>query len=90
MQAGIKVTQKPDEGTISLDHTAYIESVIKRFNLEGAKDKHTPLPPKTYLTSEDCPKTVDKKEVKVYQQLLGSLMYVACGTRPDIAFAVNS
>jgi hypothetical protein len=86
----IKVTQRQDEGTISLDQTDYIESVIKRFNLEGAKDKHTPLPPKTYLTSEDCPKTVDKKEVKVYQQLLGSLMYVACGTRPDIAFAVNS
>ncbi len=45
----------------------------------GAKDKHTPLPPKSYLTSEDCPKTADrdKKGIKVYQQLLGSLMYVA-------------
>jgi hypothetical protein len=87
---GIKVTQNTDEGTISLDQTAYIESVLKRFNMEAAKDKHTPLPPKTYLTTEDCPQTINKKEVKVYQQLLGSLMYVACGTRPDVAFAVNS
>ncbi len=87
---GIKVTQKPDEGTISLDQSAYIESVLKRFNMEGSKDKHTPLPPRTYLTTDDCPKVANKKEVKVYQQLLGSLMYIACATRPDIAFAVNS
>ena len=31
-----------------------------------------------------------KKDVKVYQQLWGSLMYVACGTRADVASAVNT
>jgi hypothetical protein len=64
-------------------------AIVKRLNLEGAKDKHTPLPPKTY--SEDCPKTADKKGVKVYQQLLGSLMYVCCmWHKANVAFAVNS
>ena len=87
---GINVIQDLEAGTISFDQTAYIDSVIKRFNMVGCKTKHTPLPPKTYLTSQDCPATPDKKDVKTYQQLMGSLMYVACGTRPDIAFAVNS
>jgi hypothetical protein len=87
---GINVTQDLQAGTIAFDQTAYIESVLKRFNMEGCKDKYTPLPPRTYLTSEDSPKTPNKRDVKTYQQLMGSLMYVACGTRPDIAFAVNS
>ena len=78
------------KGTISFDQTAYIDSVAKRFNMQECKPKYTPLPPKVFLTSQDCPATPNKKDVKVYQQLLGSLMYVACGTRPDIAFAVNS
>jgi hypothetical protein len=54
--------------------------------MEGCKDKYTPLPPRTYLTSEDSLKTPNKRDVKTYQQLMGSLMYVACGTRPDIAY----
>ena len=42
------------------------------------------------LTKADCPDVPDKLRIKVYQQLIGSLMYVACATRPDIAFAVNT
>ena len=87
---GINVKQDLVKGTISFDQTSYIESVVKRFNMAGCKPKYTPLPPKIQLTSQDCPATPIKKDVKVYQQLLGSLMYVACGTRPDVAFAVNS
>jgi hypothetical protein len=87
---GIKVTQDTEAGTITMDQTAYIESVAKRFNMYDCKAKYTPLPPKEHLSSADCPTTPIKRNVKVYQQLVGSLMYVAGGTRPDIAFAVNS
>ena len=87
---GIKFTQDPDNGTISLDQTAYIDAILKRFGMEDCKDKHTPLEPGVHLSAEDCPANPDKKDVRTYQQLIGSLMYVACGTRPDIAFAVSA
>jgi hypothetical protein len=67
-----------------------IDAVLKRFNLQDAAEKPTPLPPHVHLSKADCPATPDKQRVKVYQQLVGSLMYISCGTRPDIAFAVNS
>jgi hypothetical protein len=42
------------------------------------------------LSKDDCPTFPVKEDVKVYQQLIGSLMYIACGTRQDIAYSVNS
>ena len=87
---GINFTHDLKNGRISLDQTAYIDSVLKRFNMEGAGDKFTPLPPHEHLTKDDSPRVPDKQRVKIYQQLIGSLMYAACATRPDIAFAVNT
>ena len=87
---GMKFTQDPENGTISIDQSAYIDAVLKRFSMEDCTEKETSLPPHHNMDSSDCPKEPVKQDVKVYQQLIGSLMYIACGTRPDIAYAVNS
>jgi hypothetical protein len=87
---GMKFTCDKKKGTISMDQRAYIEHVLKRFNMEGSKDKHTPFVPHVHLSKSDCPEQANKDDIKMYQQLIGSLMYIACGTRPDIAYAVNT
>jgi hypothetical protein len=87
---GMKFTQDKKTGTIHIDQRAYIRHVLKRFNMENAHAKDTPLPPHIHLSKSDCPATPDKDAIKCYRQLIGSLMYIACGTRPDIAYAVNT
>jgi len=87
---GMKFTHNKTTGAISIDQRAYIDNVLKRFKLEDCKTKPTPLTPHVHLSKNDCPEVPDKKAVKLYQQLIGSLMYIACGTRPDIAYAVNT
>lgn len=47
--------------------------------------RNTPMDPGLKLTKTDDP-IID---VKKYQKIIGSLMYLMLGTRPDIAFAVN-
>ena len=58
--------------------------------MSDANERDTPLEPKVRLSKADCPAVPDRKVVKAYQQLVGSLMYIACATRPDIAYAVNT
>lgn len=35
------------------------------------------------------PNNYEEIEFQEYQRLIGKLMYLACGTRPDIAFAIG-
>jgi hypothetical protein len=51
-----------------------------------------PLDPNTKLSKDQCPKTEAEKESMKnvpYRQAIGSLMWAAVATRPDIAFAVS-
>jgi hypothetical protein len=86
----MKFTKDDNASTITIDQTAYIENVLKRFNMMDCKIKLTPMVSGQHLSKSDCPETPNKEEVKMYQQLIGSLMYISCGTRPDIAYAVNT
>lgn len=68
--------------------TRYIKDVLSRFGMEVCKTVCTPLDPSIKLVK---PETPDKNYMKSvpYQKLIGSLLYISTGTRPDITFAVN-
>ena len=86
----MKFTQNLTEGTITIDQRAYTDCVLKHFNMYDCKPKPTLMTPNLHLSKSDCPEVPNKEQVKQYQQLIGSLMYIACSTRPDIAYAVNT
>ena len=52
-----------------------------------ANDTKTPLPAGVHLTKSETPSSTNIRTE--YQQLIGTLLYAALGTRPDIAFAVT-
>ena len=69
-----------------------IDALAARFNLENAHPVSTPLDPNARLTREHSPKTqaeADEMADVPYRQLVGSLMYLAVATRPDISYAVQ-
>jgi hypothetical protein len=60
--------------------------------MKNCKGVTTPINPNEKLSKEMCPKTEEEKkavEMLPYQSLVGSLMYLAVSTRPDIAHAVS-
>ena len=84
---GIRITRDRAHRCIWIDQEAYIDSAITRFHLMNANDTKTPLPTGIHLTKSETPSSMNLRTK--YQQLIGTLLYAALGTRPDIAFAVT-
>jgi len=75
-----------DKGRILVDQVAYLNKVLQRFKLSNAKPVPTPLP-EGYQPMPNQGATNPELRAQ-FQQVIGSLLYIMLGTRPDIAFAV--
>ena len=73
--------------SILLDQCSYLDSVVERFGMTNAKFAQTPLPT-GYIPNQNEGE-VDAKLRSQFQQIIGSLLYIMLGTRPDIAYAVT-
>jgi hypothetical protein len=71
---------------IKLSQATYINKVLNKYNLQDAKIKSTPID--SYIKLEPNKEQASKEDIKLYQMLIGSLLYIMLGTRADIAFAV--
>jgi hypothetical protein len=82
---GVDVERTSDGIALSQQH--YIEKLLKKFRMETATSVSTPMDVNVKLQKEDgYSKPVDKS---LYQSMVGSLLYIAMITRPDIAYAVG-
>ena len=85
---GIKVKQDKESGSIWIGQPAYVENLLRRLGMQDSKPMSTPVE----VNSKLQPATTQAEPVNQieYQFAMGSLMYLAVSTRPDIAFAVNN
>ena len=80
-------------GDVHLVQEKYLGEVLQRFPVTKSRSTSTPLPPGCKLSHSDSLDTAaDKAEMAgiPYRSAIGSLMYLATCTRPDIAAAVSS
>jgi len=72
---------------IHLDQCVYLQKVVECCGMLNAKSASTPLPAGYYAAKNTEPVDVDLRSR--FQTVIGSLLYLMLGTRPDIAFAVT-
>lgn len=82
---GVRIARDYENNCITLDQENYIDQILKKFNMSECKSVSTPM------NTDIC---IDKVESVgdqnlPYQRLIGSLMYLAVLTRPDIAYTVS-
>ena len=86
-QEFLRMRIKRHKGCILVDQCDYLKKVLQRFNLQNAKAVPTPLPEGYHPMPNKNQSTPDLRSQ--YQQVIGSLLYIMLGTRPDIAYAVT-
>ena len=62
----------------------YVEKVLSRFGFSDCEPAPTPYDPSVLLRKDQ---RIPRDPLR-YSQIIGSLMYLASATRPDISFAV--
>ena len=81
----MRITRKGSE--IHLDQCAYLEKVLQRCGMQNAHSAPTPLPA-GYKPAANTGAVSPALRTK-YQTVIGSLLYLMLGTRPDICYAVT-
>lgn len=72
---------------IKICQQKFIEDTLKKFKMEDCKTTSTPMEPGLKL--ERCGKDESQHLNLPYKNLIGTLMYLAVATRPDIMFAIS-
>lgn len=78
---GFEIQENKD--SVQINQAKYIDKVLEKFNMVHCKPVVTPIEPNLKLElKEPCSDLP-------YQNLIGSLMFIAVATRPDIMYAVS-
>ena len=83
---GMEVFRDRETGHVRLTQTEYIETLLKKFEMNDAKSAESPFPHNTKLNSKDGS---DLDCATRYRELVGSLIHTMNFTRPDISYAVS-
>ena len=76
------IVKKTNSG-LHISQPTFVEGVLKKCGMEHSKPVSSPLEVKLEVGDEKF------KDVREYQVLVGSLVYLMTATRPDLAFAVS-
>lgn len=85
---GWQVTRDMKAGTLKIDQSAFIRDSIEEEGLSGCNSTNIPMKAGSFIDMQE-EDDYEETDLKAYQRLVGKLMYLSCGTRPDIAFVVG-
>lgn len=75
--------QQFEDGSIFINQSLYTQKILNKFKMDESNPVAVPIEKIEYPEND--------AEVKVpYREAVGSLMYLATATRPDLAFAVST
>ena len=86
---GMRISRDRSRRRIEVDQSGYIKAILDRFGMADANPHPTPLPAGADVHLVKNTAQATQADIKHYQSLIGSLLYVQIGTRPDISFAVS-
>ncbi|KAK2070916.1 hypothetical protein P8C59_005377 [Phyllachora maydis] len=90
---GVQIIRDRPKRHLWLNQLQYVEEAVSRFNLADSKPISIPLQPglvsQLQLKEDIASYLCNSTEIKLYQSLVGTAMYIMLLTRVDISFTVQ-
>jgi hypothetical protein len=93
---GFQIDRDRKAKSLKIHQTLYSTKLLERFKIDQLNATNLPVPAGTVLKKQDKyhdltddAKPLDSLEHQVYQQIVGSLIYLSNGTRIDLCYAVG-
>ncbi|CAI5476241.1 unnamed protein product [Closterium sp. Yama58-4] len=86
---GMHVERDLDHTWLKLHQEKFIKELGEKYGIENERKVATPLPAEFKLVKATEDEGVEAEEQQQFQSLVGSLLYAAVHTRPDISFSVG-
>ncbi|KAE8266961.1 hypothetical protein A4X09_0g5390 [Tilletia walkeri] len=81
---GIEIKRNREKRTLTMFQGRYAREVLERFGMSNCKPARTPMETKISLTPRA--EGEEKADAQLYRAIVGSLMWLAMGTRVDYGF----
>lgn len=90
----IKIDRDIDRQIVKLSQAKFVDKMLNRFGFANCRPVKTPMRPSEAVSHdrkerEEDEYTEGKIPNRLYREAIGSLLYLASATRPDISYAVN-
>lgn len=83
---GLEISRDRCKGPIHISQQAYVKKILARFKTGECKPRSVPADPGSHLEKELF---TSETQYYPYSEAIGSLMFAAICTRPDISYAVG-
>ena len=84
---GIKVVRNRVSKSLYISQRKFIKEILQRFGKTALKPTKIPAEQGIRLIKHD--RNATDVDIKLFQQQIGSLIYLIISTRPDLSFAVG-
>ena len=86
---GMKLVRDRVAHTITVSQPGYMEDLREDFGITSTSGPLTPMVDKEREPESDTNPPLDAAGIKLYQSKVGSALWPAIGTRPDVQLAIN-
>lgn len=83
---GMEILRNRAKNLIYINQETYLTNVLLRFNMSTCNSVSTPM--ETGLNLQVSNTQASSASIKLYQSVIGSLMYAMLETRPDICYCI--
>lgn len=82
---GLEISKSGD--TVYINQSSLIRKILEKFDMLQCKPHDLPMQPRLQISCDTKVLTCDTN--LPYRELIGSLMYIMLGTRPDLSFCIS-